>query len=342
LGYLDEVMQSDGIGNAELSSICGRYYAMDRDKRWQRTQLAYNLLVNVEGEQFKSYQDAMQASYLNGVTDEFIKPISLNGEGIKEGDIVLSFNFRTDRGRQISQALTQQDFPEFNMSKIDINYFTMTEYDKTYTDVNVLFDNADLENTLGEILSNNKIPQLRAAETEKYPHVTFFFNGGREEPFDLEERIMANSPKVATYDLQPEMSALELTAKVKEQLITEKFGFVCVNYANPDMVGHTGVFSAIMKACETVDSCSKELVDTATQHGYTTIVIADHGNADKALNEDGSPNTAHSTNLVPVYLVNGRGAGINSGKLADVAPSILELLEIEKPAQMDGKSLIIK
>ncbi|HAY88879.1 MAG TPA: 2,3-bisphosphoglycerate-independent phosphoglycerate mutase [Bacteroidetes bacterium] len=341
VGYLQTVCESTKLGQAKLASICGRYYAMDRDKRWERTKLAYDLLVNGEGEAYSNYKEAMQANYSKGVTDEFIKPVLLDKEGvISADDIVLCFNYRTDRGRQISTVLTQETMHEFNMHTLDIHYFTMTEYDKTYTNVDVLFHSQDLVNTLGQVLSESGKSQLRAAETEKYPHVTFFFNGGREEPFDGEDRVMAPSPKVATYDLQPEMSAVELTEKVMLSMRKQSYDFVCVNYANPDMVGHTGVFSAIVKACETVDSCAEALIEYARREDYKVIVIADHGNADKAVNEDGTPNTAHTTNLVPIYILGSEADSVSNGKLADVAPTVLKILEIPVPAEFDGQSLL--
>lgn len=341
LGYIENVVSDENFGKTTLASICGRYYAMDRDKRWERTKLAYDLLVHGKGEKHRNFKDAMQASYDAGVTDEFIKPIVLaENAAVAEDDIVLCFNFRTDRGRQITTALTQQDFAEQEMHTLDLNYYTMTEYDKTYKNVGVLFDGQDLKNTLGEVLSANGKTQLRAAETEKYPHVTFFFNGGREEPFEGEMRTMANSPKVATYDLQPEMSAPELTAKVKAEIEREDFDFVCINYANPDMVGHTGVIEAIKKACETVDGCTKELVEFGQERGYSFVIIADHGNADKAMNEDGSPNTAHTTNLVPCFVLDATVDQVKDGKLADVAPTILRLMDVDAPAEFDGVSLI--
>ena len=340
IGYIDEVVEADGFGQATLASVCGRYYAMDRDKRWERTQLAYNAMVHGQGEKARSYKEALQSSYDKGVSDEFIQPIILNDTPIKEDDIVLCFNFRTDRGRQISTVLTQQSMPDFGMETVDINYFTMTEYDKTYRDVDVLFDSQDLTNTLGEVLSANGKKQLRAAETEKYPHVTFFFNGGREEPFDGEDRTMASSPKVATYDLQPEMSAIQLTENVMLAMRKQSYDFVCVNYANPDMVGHTGVFDAITKACETVDACAEAITQYAQKEGYSVIVIADHGNADMAVNEDGSPNTAHTTNLVPIYLLDKDKKTVADGKLADIAPTVLDLLGVSVPKDMDGQSLV--
>ncbi|MBT8326914.1 MAG: 2,3-bisphosphoglycerate-independent phosphoglycerate mutase [Bacteroidia bacterium] len=339
--YLETVTSSNELGKAKLASICGRYYAMDRDERWERTKKAFDLMVNGIGTKFDNYQDAFESSYANGITDEFIEPCIIGEQAqIEEDDIVVCFNFRTDRGRQITRVLTQETMHEYNMHTLNLNYYTMTEYDKKYNGVNVLFENQDLKETLGEVLSRNGLTQLRAAETEKYPHVTFFFNGGREEPFVGEERTMANSPKVATYDLQPEMSALELTEKLKEKIKQKTFDFMAINYANPDMVGHTGVFEAIVKACETVDSCTKELIAVGRENGYSFIVIADHGNADKAINEDGSPHTAHTTNLVPCYLIDEDVQAISDGILADVAPTILDMMGINQPAEMDGKSLI--
>ena len=339
--YLKEVTESKYFGKSKLATICGRYYAMDRDKRWERTKLAYDMLTNGVGENYSDYTQAFEANYSAGITDEFIKPVVLDKEGVvAEDDIVLCFNFRTDRGRQISTVLTQADMPELGMHTLGIHYFTMTEYDKTYKNVHVLFDSQDLKNTLGEILAGADKTQLRAAETEKYPHVTFFFNGGREEPFEGEERVMAASPKVATYDLQPEMSAVELTEKVMLAMRKVDYDFVCVNYANPDMVGHTGVFDAIVKACETVDSCAQALVEYGQLEGYSFIIIADHGNADMAVNDDGTPNTAHSTNLVPIYLLDSEINLVKDGKLADIAPTVLHLLGLSKPDEFDGESLI--
>ena len=341
--YLKEVTESKYFGKSKLATICGRYYAMDRDKRWERTKLAFDMLTNGVGESYSDYRQAFEANYSVGITDEFIKPVVLDKEGVvAEDDIVLCFNFRTDRGRQISTVLTQADMPELGMHTLGIHYFTMTEYDKTYKNVHVLFDSQDLKNTLGEILAGADKTQLRAAETEKYPHVTFFFNGGREEPFEGEERVMAASPKVATYDLQPEMSAVELTEKVMLAMRKVDYDFVCVNYANPDMVGHTGVFDAIVKACETVDSCAQALVEYGQLEGYSFIIIADHGNADVAVNDDGTPNTAHSTNLVPIYLLDSEINSVKDGKLADIAPTVLHLLGLSKPDEFYGESLIEK
>lgn len=340
ISYIDEVTKSPGFGKATLASVCGRYYAMDRDKRWERTQLAYEALVYGKGQKAVSVTKALQESYDAGVSDEFIRPIILSDTAIKDDDIVLCFNFRTDRGRQISTVLTQENMPNLGMKALNIHYFTMTEYDKTYRNVNVLFTSQDLTNTLGEVLAKNGKTQLRAAETEKYPHVTFFFNGGREEPFAGEDRTMASSPQVATYDLQPEMSALELTEKVVLALRKKAYDFVCVNYANPDMVGHTGVFEAIIKACETVDACTETIIHFAKKNGYSVIVTADHGNADMAVNKDGTPHTAHTTNLVPIYVLDSDVQQLQDGKLADVAPTVLHLLNLPTPAEMDGISLL--
>ncbi|MFM1898835.1 MAG: hypothetical protein RL577_1075, partial [Bacteroidota bacterium] len=328
---------------AQLSSLVGRYYAMDRDQRWERVKVAYDLMVHGVGERSEPIQ-GIESSYESGVTDEFVKPIRcLEGEEglIQEGDTVLFANFRTDRGRQLTRALSQEDFAEQGMSKLDLQVYTFTTYDETFSISGVLFDNQNLHNTLGEVLAESGKTQIRAAETEKYPHVTFFFSGGQEQPFDGERRIMAASPKVATYDLQPSMSAVELTDMALEALSQEPADFICLNYANADMVGHTGVYSAIVEAVETVDAQLQRLVETLTKLGYAILVIADHGNADVALNEDGTPNTAHSTNPVPCWLINGpKGVELNKGKLADVAPSILELMGLVQPEEMSGESLL--
>ncbi|MCI5056939.1 MAG: 2,3-bisphosphoglycerate-independent phosphoglycerate mutase, partial [Flavobacteriales bacterium] len=293
---------------------------------------------------------AIDSYYEKGVTDEFMEPISLRvndsyNEGrIQENDAVICFNFRTDRCRQITRALTQENFPEFDMTRLDLHYVTMTKYDKDFSNVHVLFNKDNLKNTLGEILADNKKHQLRAAETEKYPHVTFFFSGGREKVFDKEERVLVASPKVATYDLQPEMSAVELTSKVVAKIAEQKFDFICLNYANPDMVGHTGIYDAIIKAVETVDRQVGILMDSAKKENYDILLIADHGNADFVINEDGSPNTAHSLNLVPVIYIsyddNCKNLELKSGRLADIAPTVLDILEIPKPMEMTGESLI--
>lgn len=342
---IQKITHHEGKGQAQLASICGRYYAMDRDNRWERTAKAWKLMVNGEGESFSNHAEAMQHYYDQGITDEFMEPIKLevarlNEATISPGDVVLCFNFRTDRARQITKALTQEDLHEFGMHTLSLEYFTMTEYDKEFNNVSVLFENKDLSMTMGEVVSKAGLTQLRAAETEKYPHVTFFFNGGREKQFPGEKRLLVNSPKVATYDLQPEMSAPELTDKACNVIESEQPDFICLNYANPDMVGHTGVYDAIMKACETVDSLAKKLVETAQKWGYHVLIIADHGNADHAVNEDGSPNTAHSVNLVPVLLVSDKDVQLKDGKLADVAPTLLELMDLKQPKEMEGKSLL--
>lgn len=329
----------------KLASIIGRYFAMDRDTRWERTKKAYDLLVNGVGTPAANGHEAMESSYGKGVTDEFLEPVVLQENGtnvaqIKPGDVVLCFNFRTDRCRQITRVLTQEDLPEHGMQTLDLEYFTMTNYDKTFRNVEVLFDKAELQQTLGQVLSEHSAAQMRIAETEKYPHVTFFFSGGREAPFPKEERILVHSPKVATYDLQPEMSALELTERMLEVLKSGHSDFICLNYANPDMVGHTGVFSAITKAVETTDACTQQIVECGLENGYSFIIIADHGNADNAVNPDGSPNTAHSTNPVPIVLLDADHKKIRDGILADIAPTVLEILGIEQPEEMTGRSLI--
>lgn len=340
-GFVAEFEQKIRNTNTKIATIIGRYYAMDRDLRWKRVQQAYKLLAFGEGQAFSSAEEAIQTSYDNGVTDEFIKPVVLNNfNGIKDGDVLISFNFRTDRPREIVTALTQKAIPEYDMKPLNVEMFTMTSYDATYQNVSVLYEKQNLQNTLGEVVSTAGKTQVRTAETEKYPHVTFFFNGGREAPFASEERLLIHSPKVATYDLQPEMSAPEVTASIVNYIHEKQPDFICLNFANPDMVGHTGVFEAIVKAVETVDTGLGEIINIGKEYGYEWIVIADHGNADFAINEDGSPNTAHSTNPVPVILVTMDKISIKSGKLADVAPTILERMGLSKPAEMDGESLI--
>jgi len=331
----------------EIASISGRYYAMDRDKRWERIQLAYNCLVKGEGQIATDALNAIENAYQSGTTDEFILPtiiVSNSGEPkatIQEGDAVICFNFRTDRCREITSVLTQKDFPEFGMKKLALTYTTMTQYDQTFQQVNVIFENDNLNNTLGEVLSVNGKRQIRIAETEKYPHVTFFFNGGREEPFPGESRIMVASPKVATYDLQPEMSALEITDQLIPEIENRSADFICLNYANADMVGHTGVFSAAIRAVETVDACVKRVVTTALDQDYTILVTADHGNADYMINEDGSPNTAHTLNPVPLIFVDKNYRGkLQTGKLGDLAPTILRWMQLPVPSEMSGKCLI--
>ncbi|HMQ46765.1 MAG TPA: 2,3-bisphosphoglycerate-independent phosphoglycerate mutase [Saprospiraceae bacterium] len=346
--YLREVLDHIQGTSAKLATVIGRYYAMDRDKRWERTRLAYDLMVNGQGEKTGDILATIQQRYDQGETDEFLKPIVCideNGQtapSLSAGDVALCFNFRTDRPRQITTVLTQQDMPDQGMTTLDLYYVTMTRYDDTYRNVHILFTKDDLSNTLGEVLSNAGLTQTRIAETEKYPHVTFFFNGGREVPFEGEKRIVIPSPKVATYDLQPEMSALEVTDAIVADIVQNTPDFICLNYANTDMVGHTGVFSAAVKAAETVDACLQRLIETALAQGYEAIVIADHGNSDCMFNEDGSPHTAHTTNPVPVFYISKKAAGksINHGKLGDIAPTILHLMGLEIPPEMDGHLLI--
>lgn len=334
--------------NIKIASIIGRYYAMDRDHRWERIKLAYDLMVHGIGEKTEDFKAAIQEKYQAGITDEFMHALvgkKSTGDPIatiNENDVVLSFNFRTDRPRQITRALTQEDFTDFDMRAIPLHFFSMTRYDKAYKGIPVLFDKDTLSMTIGEVISSMGLKQLRAAETEKYPHVTFFFSGGREETFENEERILVNSPKVATYDLQPEMSAYELTEKVSSYIAQESPEFVCINFANADMVGHTGIFEAGMKAAESVDICANKLVAAAQEQDYELIIIADHGNADYMINEDGSPNTAHSMNPVPIIYVSNNPISdrIKDGILADVAPTLLHLMGVDKPEEMTGKSLI--
>jgi len=330
-----------------IASIIGRYYAMDRDKRWERVFEAYNLLVNGVGTPYTDMVGAIQTSYDAGVTDEFIKPIihtDATGQPlakIEEGDVVIFFNYRNDRAKELTIVLTQKDMPEAGMKTLPLHYYTMTPYDETFKGLTILYDKDNVQNTLGEIVSNAGMKQLRIAETEKYAHVTFFFSGGRESLFEGEERILIPSPKVATYDLKPEMSVNEVGDALKEAIESEKFEYITVNYANGDMVGHTGVYEAIQKAVQAVDSNVKKVVEAAKLHGYEVIIIADHGNADNAVNEDGSPNTAHSLNPVPfIYVTENKSAKVSDGILADVAPSICKILGIEQPADMTGNCLI--
>lgn len=346
LGFVQELEENIKNSSGRIASVVGRYYAMDRDNRWERVKKAYDLMVNGQGNPFTSAVEAIRASYIDGVTDEFIEPIVITEGGqplatVKDGDVAICFNFRTDRPREISIALTQKDFHEHNMHALDLHYYTMTNYDATFKNVKVIFEKDNLSMTLGEVISKAGKSQVRIAETEKYPHVTFFFSGGREEQFEGEERILVNSPKVATYDLQPEMSALEVRDRIVDFMKNEQPNFICLNFANPDMVGHTGVYEAIVKAVETVDSCLKDFVETGKELGYEFLVIADHGNADYAINPDGSPNTAHSLNPVPVVLVTrDEGLVLKNGILADVAPTILDRLSIDQPIEMTGTSLV--
>ena len=344
IGFIKETLEKCEETGCKLASIIGRFYAMDRDKRWERIKIAYDLLVNGEGKQATDMVQAMQESYDEGVTDEFIKPInnsSVDGT-IKEGDVIIFFNYRNDRAKEITIVLTQQDMPEQGMNTIPgLQYYCMTPYDASFQGVHILFPKENVENTLGEYLSKQGKTQLHTAETEKYAHVTFFFNGGRETPYENEDRILVNSPKVATYDLQPEMSAYEVKDKLVEQLKRDFYDFIVINFANGDMVGHTGVYEAIEKAVVAVDSCVKEVVETAKAAGYEVIIIADHGNADNAVNADGSPNTAHSLNPVPcIYVTENKAAKVNDGVLADVAPSILHIMGLAQPSEMTGKNLI--
>ena len=329
-----------------IASVVGRYYAMDRDNRWERVKLAYDLLVHGTGKPSNDISESIQSSYDQGVSDEFILPIvKIDNDGlpigkIEEGDVVICFNFRTDRGREISTVLTQQAFPEFEMKPLDLYYVTMTSYDDTFKNVRVIFTKNDLNDTLGAVLEKNNKKQIRIAETEKYPHVTFFFSGGREKEFENEKRILIPSPKVATYDLQPEMSARLIADAIGTELENGWPDFVCLNFANPDMVGHTGVFAAVVKAVETVDQCLQKVVECGIKNGYSFIILADHGNADYMVNADGSPNTAHTTNLVPCILIDKDYKHIHDGKLGDVAPTILKLMNIESPEIMTGDILV--
>ena len=338
---LDEHMK---VSTGKIASITGRYYAMDRDKRWERVKIAYDALVHGIGKKQDDMVAAVAASYAENITDEFIKPVinsSIPKTTIEEADAVLCFNFRTDRCREITEALTQKDFPEQDMHPLKLHYTTMTEYDQRFKEVHVIFETDNLKNTLGEILERNNKTQLRIAETEKYPHVSFFFSGGRETPFNGEERIMIPSPKVATYDLKPEMSAYEVTDAVVEKIRTTRPDFICLNFANADMVGHTGVWNAVIKAVETVDTCVEKVVSAALENNYTIFLTADHGNADYEINEDGTPNTAHTLNPVPLFIIdNNWKAEVKPGKLGDIAPSILKMLGIEIPAEMSGNVLI--
>ena len=347
LGFITELQAHLNANVGQIATVSGRYYAMDRDKRWERIKLAYDALVNGIGEKATDAIAAVENSYNNNITDEFIKPTVVLNEGqqplatIKDGDVAICFNFRTDRCREITQVLTQTDFPDLSMKKLLLHYTTMTEYDKTYKDVHIIFDNDNLNNTLGEILQQHGLKQIRIAETEKYPHVSFFFSGGREEPFTGEKRIMIPSPKVATYDLQPEMSANEVTDAIVPEIESKSADFICLNYANADMVGHTGVWSAAIKAVETVDHCVERVVTAALANDYCVFLTADHGNSDFMINPDGSPNTAHTLNPVPLFVIDKEWKGkLHPGKLGDIAPTILTMMKLPIPKEMTGKILI--
>ncbi len=344
VGFISDLQEHCQANGAHIAGIVGRFYAMDRDKRWARVKEAYDLLVGGKGKQAADMVKAMEESYAEGVTDEFVKPIcnsTVDGT-IQEGDVVIFFNFRNDRAKELTQVLTQQDMPEEGMHTINgLQYYCMTPYDASFTGVHVLFPKENVEDTLGEYLSKQGKRQLHTAETEKYAHVTFFFNGGREAPFEGEDRILVPSPKVATYDLKPEMSAYEVKDKLVGAINTGEYDFIVVNFANGDMVGHTGVYNAIAKAVWAVDNCVREVIEAAKANGYEAIIIADHGNADNAINADGTPNTAHSLNPVPfIYVTDNNSATVKDGRLADVAPSILHIMGLEQPADMTGENLI--
>lgn len=346
--YIEDLQNYIYDTPAKLASVVGRYYAMDRDKRWERVKKAYDLVIKGIGEKTNDAALSVLESYKKDITDEFIEPIAVVDETgnplatIQNNDVVIFFNFRTDRGRELTEVLSQKDFPEFDMKKLDLYYVTMTNYDDTFQNVHVIYDKDNLNETLGEVLEKAGKKQIRIAETEKYPHVTFFFSGGREVPFEGETRILRNSPKVATYDLQPEMSAYELKDALVPELKKGEVDFVCLNFANGDMVGHTGIMEAAIKACEAVDICVKEVVETALDNNYTTIIIADHGNCETMINPDGSPNTAHTTNPVPMILVDKEHLPVRDGVLGDISPTILELMGIKKPEVMTGRSLLAR
>ena len=344
--YIQDLQEYIKNTTVKIATVVGRYYAMDRDKRWERVKIAYDMLVNAIGTKTQNIAQNIAQSYQNNLTDEFINPLIAVDEQqkpiaiIEEQDVVIFFNFRTDRGRELTEALTQTDFHEQNMHKLNLYFVTLTNYDDTYQNIKVVYNKDNITQTLGEILAKNHKKQIRIAETEKYPHVTFFFSGGREQPFEGETRILKNSPKVATYDLQPQMSAFELTDALVPELHKGEVDFVCLNFANGDMVGHTGVMQAAIQACEAVDTCVQKVITAALQNNYTTIVIADHGNCETMINPDGSPNTAHTTNPVPIILVDKTIKKINNGVLGDIAPTILHLMQLTKPAEMTQNSLL--
>ncbi len=347
LGFMKELQEHLTKTTGNIATVCGRYYAMDRDKRWERIKLAYDALVNGMGEPTTDPIAAIESSYSKNVTDEFISPIVVTDKtqrpigSIENGSVAICFNFRTDRCREITEVLTQRDFPEFSMKKLSLHYTTMTQYDQSFQNVHVVFENDDLRNTLGELLEKHGLKQIRIAETEKYPHVTFFFSGGREVPFDGETRIMIPSPKVATYDLKPEMSAYELTDALLPEIMKKSADFVCLNYANADMVGHTGIWEAAIKAVETVDKCVEKVINAGLANDYVIFLTADHGNSDYMINDDGSPNTAHTLNPVPFFIIDKEWKGtIKPGKLGDIAPTILTMMKLPIPKEMTGEILI--
>jgi 2,3-bisphosphoglycerate-independent phosphoglycerate mutase len=346
LGFITDLQQHTEKTVGKIASVSGRYYAMDRDNRWERVKLAYDAMVKGDGQKMSSAIDAVAQSYQQDITDEFIKPTVITESGqpiatIKDGDAVLCFNFRTDRCREITKALTQADFPEYEMHRLSLYYTTLTEYDSSFKNVHIVFENDNLNNTLGEILEQNKCTQIRIAETEKYPHVTFFFSGGRETTFEGEKRILTPSPKVATYDLKPEMSAYELTEALLPEIEAGTADFICLNYANADMVGHTGIWQAVIKAVETVNNCVEKVITTALRKDYIIFLTADHGNADYMINPDGSPNTAHSLNPVPLFIISNDWKGkVSPGKLGDIAPTILKMMGLPIPVEMTGNILI--
>jgi len=346
LGYLKELQDHLAASAGKIATLIGRYYTMDRDKRWERIKTGYDMMVHGTGKKSKDVLQATQESYDEGVTDEFIKPVVFTDDNgkplttIQQDDVVICFNFRTDRLREITTVLTQKDMPEAGMQNIPLHYLTMTRYDESFKKINIIFEPADLKQSLAEVLSKLEKKQLRIAETEKYPHVTFFFSGGQETPFDGEDRMMVPSPKVATYDLQPEMSAPEVTVKVVEAINKNYYDFICLNYANADMVGHTGVYPAIIKALETVDTCVEKVIKTALENDYSVILTADHGNSDMAENPDGSPNTAHTCNPVPCFLFDRDYKTLHNGKLADIAPTILKIMNLPQPEEMTGNILV--
>ncbi|WBX71602.1 2,3-bisphosphoglycerate-independent phosphoglycerate mutase [Tenacibaculum retecalamus] len=344
--FINDIEQHMQKTTGELATITGRYYAMDRDNRWERVKLAYDALVNGKGDFSTNATESIQENYTEKITDEFVKPIIMVNENkqpkttIKEGDVVIFFNFRTDRGRELTEILNQKDFPDLNTKKLPLHFVTMTNYDETFKNVHVIYNSDNIKNTLGEVLEAANKKQIRIAETEKYPHVTFFFSGGREQEFKGEKRLLCPSPKVATYDLKPEMSAYEIRDAIVPELKKGTVDFVCLNFANGDMVGHTGVFEAAVKACETVDNCVESVITTALENDYTTILIADHGNCETMMNPDGTPHTAHTTNPVPMILIDKELKSIKNGALGDIAPTILRLMNVAQPKEMTQHSLI--